>query len=86
MRYTNLFFDLDRTLWDYDANSARALTEIFTAYKLQRYFTSAEDLEVDIKGAMSYGIDAAWFNPATTTTSFTPTYTICDLKELTRLL
>jgi len=230
MRYTNLFFDLDRTLWDYDANSARALTEIFTAYKLHRYFASAEefleiynhhndilweryrhggiskedlrvnrfgltlkekkledpalnsqigehymditprldtlfdhahetleycagkgyrmyiltngfiktqetkmvhsnilhyfkkifsseelgvnkphseffhwavsalharkneclmigdDLEVDIKGAMSYGIDAAWFNPASEKSAFTPTYTIRDLKELNRLL
>lgn len=43
MTYQHLFFDLDRTLWDYDANSTKALTDIFRLYKLDQSFTSAEE-------------------------------------------
>ncbi len=31
----HLFFDLDRTLWDFEANSKKALQQIFTEYKLE---------------------------------------------------
>jgi putative hydrolase of the HAD superfamily len=41
--YQHLFFDLDRTLWDYDANSTKALTDIFLMYKLDQSFASAEE-------------------------------------------
>jgi len=41
--YQHLFFDLDRTLWDYDANSTKALTDIFHSYKLDQSYTSAEE-------------------------------------------
>lgn len=34
-RYNDLFFDLDRTLWDFDANSKLALSEIYHAYGLE---------------------------------------------------
>ncbi len=45
-----------------------------------------DDLEVDVKGAMNYGIDAVWYNPAETETNYTPTYTIHNMKELTSIL
>lgn len=44
MNYLNLFFDLDRTLWDYDANSAQALDQIFTEFELNTIFSSTEEL------------------------------------------
>lgn len=31
----HLFFDLDHTLWDYEANSAETLNELWDAYRLQ---------------------------------------------------
>lgn len=40
MKYKHLFFDLDRTLWDFDANSTQSLTEIFHSYKLDKSFES----------------------------------------------
>jgi putative hydrolase of the HAD superfamily len=45
-----------------------------------------DDLEVDVKGAMQFGIDAVWYNPAETPSDFTPTFTIRDMKELTSIL
>ncbi len=35
-KYTTLFFDLDHTLWDFDANSKEALDEIYTHQGLQQ--------------------------------------------------
>lgn len=35
-KYTTLFFDLDHTLWDFDANSKEALEEIYVHQRLQR--------------------------------------------------
>lgn len=32
--YTDLFFDLDRTLWDFDTNSRMALGEIYESFEL----------------------------------------------------
>lgn len=43
MKYHYLFFDLDRTLWDYDANSRRSLDILFSEYGLERHFTSPEE-------------------------------------------
>ena len=34
MKYKHLFFDLDRTLWDFDANSHEALQELFESFEL----------------------------------------------------
>jgi putative hydrolase of the HAD superfamily len=31
MKYKHLFFDLDHTLWDFDANAKLTLTEIYSA-------------------------------------------------------
>ena len=35
-KYTDIFFDLDRTLWDFDRNSAETLTELYEAYEVDR--------------------------------------------------
>lgn len=37
MKYKHLFFDLDHTLWDFDANAKVALTEIYTLFELSKY-------------------------------------------------
>ncbi|MEW6469087.1 MAG: YjjG family noncanonical pyrimidine nucleotidase [Bacteroidota bacterium] len=33
--YRHIFFDLDRTLWDFEANSRETLAELFAKYRLQ---------------------------------------------------
>lgn len=35
-KYRHIFFDLDRTLWDFDTNSHEALEEIFSEFDLSR--------------------------------------------------
>lgn len=35
LKYQHLFFDLDHTLWDFDANAEEALTELYQFFKLQ---------------------------------------------------
>lgn len=35
MEYKHIFFDLDKTLWDFDTNTNEALTEIYNEYKLE---------------------------------------------------
>ena len=39
MKYKHLFFDLDHTLWDFDANAKITLTEMYTYFNL--LFTGA---------------------------------------------
>lgn len=34
-KYSHIFFDLDRTIWDFDKNSIKTLKEIFQKYKLE---------------------------------------------------
>ena len=38
MKYQNIFFDLDRTLWDFDKNSEKTLKQLFRDYSLQKTF------------------------------------------------
>jgi putative hydrolase of the HAD superfamily len=45
-----------------------------------------DDLEVDVRGAMNYGMDAVWYNPGNLPSDFNPTYTISDIGELTKIL
>jgi len=35
VKYRHIFFDLDHTLWDFDANSREALLDIYDQFKLQ---------------------------------------------------
>ena len=37
MKYTNVFIDLDRTLWDFEANSRETFQEIFLSYHLNNF-------------------------------------------------
>jgi putative hydrolase of the HAD superfamily len=36
MKYKHLFFDLDHTLWDFDANAKETLVEIYALFKLEQ--------------------------------------------------
>jgi putative hydrolase of the HAD superfamily len=39
----HLFFDLDRTLWDFDQNSKQALIQLFSEAKLHEDFLDFEE-------------------------------------------
>lgn len=41
-KYEHLFFDLDHTLWDFEANSLEALNELFDSYQLGKNIDSKE--------------------------------------------
>ena len=47
MKYKHVFFDLDRTLWDFDVNSHESLLELCDTYKLNK--RGIEDYEEFIK-------------------------------------
>lgn len=36
-KYQALFFDLDHTLWDFEVNSAEAISELFETYQLKKF-------------------------------------------------
>ncbi len=38
--YQDVFFDLDRTLWDFDANSKQALAQLYQEHLLNRHFSA----------------------------------------------
>ena len=42
-KYKHLFFDLDRTLWDFETNSKITLQTIYKNRKLDRFFSSYDD-------------------------------------------
>lgn len=42
-RYRHIFFDLDRTLWDFDRNMRLTLEELFERHDLARHFSSFEN-------------------------------------------
>ncbi len=42
-QYKHLFFDLDHTLWDFEANSEETLMELYAEFKLDQYFNGFED-------------------------------------------
>jgi len=46
-KYSHIFFDLDRTLWDFDQNSQETLTELYYRYNLDKFIESP-DVFVDI--------------------------------------
>lgn len=37
-KYTHLFFDLDRTLWDFESNSLETFQELYKEFSLRMYF------------------------------------------------
>jgi putative hydrolase of the HAD superfamily len=38
-KYTRLFFDLDRTLWDFESNSLETFQELYNEFSLRMYFS-----------------------------------------------
>jgi len=38
MKYQHIFFDLDRTLWDFDKNSIKTLEQLYRDFGLKSYF------------------------------------------------
>lgn len=42
-KYKHVFFDLDRTLWDFQTNSSSALSDIVEVFELKDKVTSVED-------------------------------------------
>ena len=42
-KYVHLFFDLDRTLWDFEQNSYDALSDVYIKFALKEYFSSPQD-------------------------------------------
>lgn len=42
-KYEHIYFDLDRTLWDFDANSQEALADLYRKFNLDTLFSSPED-------------------------------------------
>ncbi len=40
-KYQHIFFDLDHTLWDFDANAKEALSEVYACYSLKDKITAA---------------------------------------------
>ncbi len=42
-KYKHLFFDLDHTLWDFDANAKETLTEIYALFELDKRITAPFD-------------------------------------------
>jgi putative hydrolase of the HAD superfamily len=55
MKYKHIFFDLDRTLWDFDANSHETLLELCDTYRLNEKGIS--DYEEFIKSYKSHNTE-----------------------------
>jgi putative hydrolase of the HAD superfamily len=46
MKYKNVFFDLDRTLWDFEKNTIETLKNIFDSLSLRIYFPSFHEFYI----------------------------------------
>ncbi|MFP4024159.1 MAG: YjjG family noncanonical pyrimidine nucleotidase [Thiohalospira sp.] len=42
-RYKNIYFDLDRTLWDFDSNAKETFQDIYKKYELQKIFNTFDN-------------------------------------------
>ena len=67
-----------REIFHYAVSSANA--------KKSESLMIGDDLETDIKGAMDFGLDQVYFNPARKPHELNPTYEIVSLKELMNFL
>lgn len=47
-KYNHIFFDLDHTLWDYDANAALALHELYDHYEFSRISDCSKEQFVNL--------------------------------------
>jgi putative hydrolase of the HAD superfamily len=56
-KYQHIFFDLDRTLWDFDTNSRHALTDIYHEFQLQGMGIESPEIFVEVYQAIN---EALW--------------------------
>jgi putative hydrolase of the HAD superfamily len=42
-QYTHIFFDLDRTIWDFDENAQDTFRDIYAKYKLEKIFSNFDN-------------------------------------------
>jgi putative hydrolase of the HAD superfamily len=42
-KYKNIYFDLDRTLWDFDSNAKESFQDIYKKYELQEIFNTFDN-------------------------------------------
>ena len=47
MHVTHIFFDLDRTLWDFDLNSQKTLLDIYKEFSLKERGVKSFDIFLD---------------------------------------
>ena len=57
MKYKHLFFDLDHTLWDFDANAKLTLTELYETLSLKE--KGVDDFELFYKNYLTHN-DTLW--------------------------
>lgn len=57
MKYKHLFFDLDHTLWDFEANSRQTLEELYQSLKLQE--AGVDDFDLFHKNYLAHN-DKLW--------------------------
>jgi len=55
-KYKHIFFDLDRTLWDFDTNSKMALAEIYIEFKLKERGMESSDEFIAIYQEINEGL------------------------------
>jgi putative hydrolase of the HAD superfamily len=48
MKYKHLFFDLDHTLWDFDANARETLLELYDTYQLSELGIESAEQFIDV--------------------------------------
>ncbi|TGE07604.1 noncanonical pyrimidine nucleotidase, YjjG family [Hymenobacter fodinae] len=56
MKYRHLFFDLDHTLWDFEANADETLRHLYEQYDLARYGTFTVDEFIKVYSDINHGL------------------------------
>lgn len=62
MKYKHIFFDLDRTLWDFDANSRATLTELYAEFSLMNYGVRSVEVFIGVYETINKGLWARYRN------------------------
>ncbi len=62
MKYKHIFFDLDRTLWDFDTNSRSALTELYTSFALAEHGVRSAEVFIGVYETINRGLWSRYRN------------------------
>jgi putative hydrolase of the HAD superfamily len=62
VKYKHIFFDLDHTLWDYDANASDSLRELFDRFGLNRYPNMTADYLIEAFFSVNYDLWSLYNN------------------------